>query len=532
MSNETQKILLIGNGFDLRTGVKTTFREFFRFVIYGIIWHNYLKSEVLRTIITNDNNLKFKLDSEVPREELFQKYFDEKINNKIQVIANIQKEKEKIEWEKEHHGENLLPSKHPLEILLEIEKEEAISEWCRKLIETEFGQKFFKHLLKSPYLEEALRIDLSNPSEWLLGYNVDNNLKDKFLRWSVIYGLKEAIVDTKEDDCISFDYLGEGLETITHIYESHLEKNLNNISLWSDVETVIELLITKDEKLKTKYNVKNDDLPIWNDETLKSFSEGLDIFEFILTNYLKAITDKLDIEERFGSASDFLESIYKAHEDSMLMRCTLRSLPNAPLMKQGDLLEFLKNPDMVINYNYTDIAKKIYKGKKDIKHVHINGQINPELIFNPSKEGLKTNIVIGYTNHNNNDVPKELYHFEKSCRRIVKNTEYFRLKPDNNTVLTFDLLIIGHSCCTADSDIIGNLLTHKKLHNALILCHTKDDLISINNNIKHILDPETYGNLMTHGPNKVGPSLFFAVEQPKQNKEPPEERKGQTDEPQ
>lgn len=230
MSKETQKILLIGNGFDLRTGVKTTFKEFFRFVIYGIIWHNYSKSEVLRTIITNDKNLKFKIDSEASPEILFQKYFEEKINKKIEIIANIQREKE--EWGKERHGKKLLPSKHPLEILLEIEnvekkkgKEETISDWCRKLLETEFGQKFFKHLLKSPYLEEALKIDLSNPSEWLLGYNVDNNPKDKFLRWSVIYGLKEAIVYTpKEDDCISFDYLGEGLKTISHIYETHLEK--------------------------------------------------------------------------------------------------------------------------------------------------------------------------------------------------------------------------------------------------------------------------------------------------------------------
>lgn len=35
-NKKTKKILLIGNGFDLRTGVKTTFRDFFRFVIYGV----------------------------------------------------------------------------------------------------------------------------------------------------------------------------------------------------------------------------------------------------------------------------------------------------------------------------------------------------------------------------------------------------------------------------------------------------------------------------------------------------------------
>ena len=77
MSEKTKKIVLIGNGFDLRTGVKTTFRDFFRFVIYGVIWHNYSKSEVLKTIITNDKHLTFKVDTEVQPEEIFLKYFNE-----------------------------------------------------------------------------------------------------------------------------------------------------------------------------------------------------------------------------------------------------------------------------------------------------------------------------------------------------------------------------------------------------------------------------------------------------------------------
>lgn len=83
-TKKTKKILLIGNGFDLRTGAKTTFRDFFRFVIYGVIWHNYNKSEVLRTIITNDKDLRFETDSEVPPEKLFEKYFEEYINRRME----------------------------------------------------------------------------------------------------------------------------------------------------------------------------------------------------------------------------------------------------------------------------------------------------------------------------------------------------------------------------------------------------------------------------------------------------------------
>lgn len=508
MSEQTKKInkiLLIGNGFDLRTGVKTTFKEFFRFVTYGVIWHNFNKSEFL----------KYYTSFYLPREMEYEQYLSEKINNQVRVIADIQREEERKNWEKEHKGEELYPSKHPLEILLEIEKEEknkkeeqTVFDYCRKLIDTEFGQKFFKYILDCDFLTSALRITLTGEKT-----KDEMSILDHLL---AIYGVTNE-KPGKNNDYIPKDAkLGEGLETITHIFEANFEQKRKNIALWSDVETVIELLITRNKKLKTKYNVKNADLPIWNDETLKSFSEGLDIFEFLLTKYLKAITQKLDIVERFGSESNFLENIYNAHENSIRMRCTERASLKY-FMKPEDIIELLNNPNMVINYNYTDIAKRIYKNQPNDIHVHINGQIATEFGFDPSKEGLKTNIVIGYTNHNNSDVPKELYHFEKSCRRIVKNTRFFGLKPDNDKVAPFDLLIIGHSCCTADNDIIGNLLSHKKLNNAIILCHTKDDLISINNNIKHILKPEIYYSLMTHEINKKGPSLFFAVEQLEEN---------------
>ena len=448
-------------------------------------------------------------------------------SRRIQDIAIKQNILEEIKWEKEHPGEKLLPSKHPLEILLEIAKEEkeekenseneTVFDYCRKFIETEFGQRFLKHLLKSPYLEEALRIDLSNPAEWLLGYSADNTPKNKFFRWSVIYGLKVALVD----DCIPCDYLGEGLRTIAHIYETHLDKNWSDISLWSDVETVIELLITKEEKLKKRYNIKEEDFPEWNDKTLKSFSEGLDIFELLLTKYFKAITKNLAIE------NNFLEKIDIAHQNSMRMRCSLRCSPPKPLMLPAQFLELLNNPDMVINYNYTDIAERIYKEQNNIRHVHINGEIYHRFGFEPSDEGFTTNIVIGYTNHNNSNVPKELYHFEKSSRRVVKNTEFLDLPQHIDGYDNFDLLIVGHSCCVADGDIIGDLLKHEKLKNALILCHTKDDLISINNNIRHILrtEPLKYGELMTHLEGKESHNLFYAVEQPKEQEKEKKKKK-------
>lgn len=507
-TSKTKKILLIGNGFDLRTGVKTTFRDFFRFVIYGVIWHNYSKSEVIKTVITKSEFSNFKPDSEISPEELFEKFFEEKIKNKVPQIAKTYRKKDD-------------DSEHSLEILLNLppEEQKIITEKCRKFIETELGDKFVKYILNNKELNNILRIDLTTenlPDGWMNYYNI----------YYPIYGLSN-----RETDKFTFSFilddinLGEGIETIAQIFETNFKQNLSNITLWSDVETVIELLIAKPQELKTKYNVIDDDLLTWNYETLKNFSDGLDIFEFLLAKYLDAITKKFDIKKRFSSAYHFLKEIYSTHKNSMNMRNLMSSI-QTPSMTPDYLLEFLNNPDLVINYNYTDIAKKIYEklakeknkadNKTNIQYVHINGEINHRSGIEPSDEGFNTNIVIGYTNLNNSDVPKELYHFEKSCRRIVKNTEFFNLDYHMKGFDNFDLLIIGHSCCAADGDIIGDLLKHEKLKNALILCHTKDDLISINNNIRHILrtEPLKYGELMTHLEGKETHNLFYAVEPP------------------
>lgn len=513
MSEQTKKILLIGNGFDLRTGVKTTFREFIRFVIYGVIWHNYHKSKLLK-------HQFIRLSGEKSAKKCLNTYYKIKIKNKVTYVATIQRKKENNN------------SKHPLEILLDLppEEQKIITENCRKLIDTEFGKYFFKHLLKSQYLEEALKVDLSAPELLLLflDHSVDDDndysFKNKVLRWSVIYGLQDTWAEMGEHNCIPNDTrLEEGLETIAHIVEDNFDKNRGNIALWSDVETVIELFVTGDQKLKDKYSVNNADLPTWNNETLKSFSEGLDIFELLLTKYLAAIQNSINIDENF--ADEFIDEIENNHKESYDQRSRNMLLPN--LLKNP-----LYVPDIVINYNYTNIAERIYQKAPQKPHyplprphhIHINGSLEPK--YTPSREGFATNIVIGYTNHNNSDVQKELYHFEKSSRRIVKNTEFFNLDYYMKGFDNFDLLIIGHSCCTADSDVIGSLLEHDKLNNALILCHTKDDLISINNNIRHILKPEKYGELMTHNVGERDHNLFYAVERPKEeNKNQESKRK-------
>lgn len=78
------------------------------------------------------------------------------------------------------------------------------------------------------------------------------------------------------------------------------------------METVIELLVTENDDQKVRYGVN--DLPKWNNETLKSFSEGLDLFESLFTKYLSVAQKKADIKDTFFS------DIVDNHVESLIQR--------------------------------------------------------------------------------------------------------------------------------------------------------------------------------------------------------------------
>ena len=172
----------------------------------------------------------------------------------------------------------------------------------------------------------------------------------------------------------------------------------------------------------------------------------------------------------------------------------------------------ISKADIVVNYNYTNVAQRYFSEiDKTPKIIHINGSLDiPDEI---SLSEINTNIVIGYTKQGNIDLPKEAFPFEKTMRRIIKNTEYV----DINSLIkskTFDLVIMGHSCGIADSDIIGELLSSKNLKTAVILCHSLVDLISICNNIKQMVGESKFGELMAFSKSKITKNLYFAVEEP------------------
>lgn len=478
---ETKNILIIGNGFDLRAGVKSSFRDFISYVILGCILHNYRNPKAL---IFMDK------DREIIRHIWrFEKDW----------LRNLASVKEKVLPEKEKYKE--------LRALLKRHRTNCLN--CFILAHTELGEYIFKH-----FSSKALN-ELITPTQW------NNNITD------------EENYNIENEHSEQFKQLESDLKVkkITDIIDSELKKQRNNLNLWSDVETVIELLVTRSDELQKKFNVKDGTLPEWDNEKLKSISDGLDLFENLFNEYLTEEQKKIKIDKKI--ADDFFNEIIQKHIDSLRQRShgILEKLEDFPDKDIIDNLLFVKNPTTVINYNYTDIAKRLYEQTgTNPEIIHINGSLASE----KKNYEFQNDIVIGYTNIEQKNVPKDLYHFEKSCRRIIKNTPYVDIESligDDENCL-FNLLIIGHSCCLADGDIIGKLLTHDKLDNAVILCHSATCLVSAFNNIKKIISLEEqkeqkkqikFAELMnyTYGPKipgdeKPNHNLFLAVE-PVQN---------------
>lgn len=222
-------ILLIGNGFDLRAKIKSSFNDFIIFIIYGCILHN------------SYNNFYLK--------------------DKLPEIIQNQKE-------------NLKNLPEQLNILLN-KFDSNIYKSCHEFAETLLGKAIFTHVFSSRFYFAFI----------LLASDASINPNDRWDKNSVLtlYGLDSSPSGNIFN--LSYSILNKGLETITHIVDAAISQSKTNLKLWLDVECVIEMLIAGTEELKNKY--------IFNEEvkkdhsSIESYAKGLNLFEHLLTQYLK-----------------------------------------------------------------------------------------------------------------------------------------------------------------------------------------------------------------------------------------------------
>lgn len=463
------RVLVIGNGFDLRTKIKSNFRDFIQYVVFYCALLTYRDKELFPDfeveILDNFINSDSCPDS-------IKKINKELVNKKNQPEYESLKRKQIFDF-----------------------------------VQSEFGKLLLSNLLPNIYgVIAPVKITINANGEFISSYLQTDQYGISNLE--LVYGLSSKINASNIFwGNISSEKYGKNLETFLFMVNKEFSDN-NRINLWLDVESVIEMVITDSDELKKKYNFKFD----FERDALfiESFLNGLDLFEDLLAQYLK--TEEENLDKNSDEYQNFFNKIQNGFIESLKKRSHLR-------IEDLDI----SNPSIILNYNYTNVAAGLFNAQnKKPKFYYINGSL--EIDDNIKVSEVNTNIVVGYTKPPYSRVNKDFTSCEKLSRRVIKNTQYVDIETILNKKIYdgtcnghgedwyFDLTIIGHSCGLADSDVLKPLLSSKYLKTAVILCHTIRDLISIYNNIKAMLDKEVFSELMQFSTDKVTHNLYFAVE--------------------
>lgn len=442
-----KKILIIGNGFDIRAGIHSSFEDFILYIVYGCALFNYKNRDEVK--ITDGQIKQFFADTDCP------------IQLKAHENSSDEILKECIEFASSKMGEMILVN-------------------------------LFPNFYSSIYIQPPSPVLYDNYED---NYESENEEKN-IIRY--IYGLEKSCIisDDPEYVCLYLpkELHQKGIQSFRYLICNDLHNNPCNLELWLDIESIIELIVTQSPALKEKYG-SSYQIPKTKAST-DSLLHGLNLFEILLSNYLRFAEEN---PKQIISSSNFFKGITEDFSDSLSKRSNF-------LIQSLDI----SDATTVINYNYTNIAERLFKDNNlNIDIRYINGNLHVE--DRVKLDEIDTNIVIGYSNLEESKVAKEQYPFEKKSRRILKNTEYIDIDSIVNKEL-FDLTIIGHSCGIADSDILKPLLSSDYLKTAVILCHTVDDLFSIFNNLKKMLDKDHFNTLFTYRANKFNKNLFFSVE--------------------
>lgn len=241
---------------------------------------------------------------------------------------------------------------------------------------------------------------------------------------------------------------------------------------WMDLESFIELLVTGNKYLESKFHVtahNNVNPYLYHTHDLANYySLGLDDFCLMFEKYISLINK--DIPEKYN-----VNDITKPYKESFQKRNTGEDV---------SLLD-LSKIDAIFSYNYTDtFAKLFHELSENDRIYYINGKVLGD--FDSKREESK--IVFGYTRDNKNiDVSPKCLIFEKDKQRFLKNIKMYHYDQIFNKE-DFNIVIFGHSCSPADGDVFRSILSSPKLNKAVICCYDKDSMASAYVNLVKVLD--------------------------------------------
>ena len=291
------------------------------------------------------------------------------------------------------------------------------------------------------------------------------------------------------------------------------DKNENmKINGWLDIESLIECLLTKNDKLIARFSL-NDSFK----EYLSSICSHLNLS--IDQNYsYKFLEDLNKFTYEFCEFVNFQIALLKRNlnyvnslkghlQKEISLYC---KVPNAPFIKKIDIFS---NIYTVINYNYTCLSELI----SDFSNitVHVNGKSeNYTAIFGTNEDvGLASKFDANqYSSFLYKQTQRDLKHIEVNFGEL-ENLCHEYLNPKLNVKekkYGFNLIIYGHSCSLADADLLKTLLTHPNLRVALVLCYDQDSFSSIYDNLKIMLGSKQLSKMM-HDAKSRKNRLFFVT---------------------
>lgn len=154
----------------------------------------------------------------------------------------------------------------------------------------------------------------------------------------------------------------------------------------------------------------------------------------------------------------------------------------------------------IIDFNYSNTSENTFNYNY-VQHNHFD-------FYHVNGRSDDFTAVFGYTNLEQKKVNIEAFNFEKRTQRLIKNVpsvDYEAL-----TSKPFNLFIFGHSCSPADKDVFEPLLTSNNLNMVIVYCYSEQDKLAIYKNLCEILGYKIMDHL-TRQTEKLSKRLFWAI---------------------
>ncbi|SNU07603.1 Bacteriophage abortive infection AbiH [Streptococcus equinus] len=431
-----ENILILGNGFDLAMGRKTSYEDFLRFLnsISFLLYcqkaynqqidvknYDFLLEEFEKILEDSESNPEEDFQNEL---EFYNSIHDDKVKLGIllELLSNYFENKEPLkkfcennrnfqDYNNFEHGSfrrRLLL--HIRKIYEELDKQSVISKY---LLDVDIIDELTKDFVELSKICDNLFLKYINENKYKLGK-----------KWSsielVISDIAEAIVYIR-------DYSKKGDTKFGRVFFRTLRKQSVSESNFMAIKYVSDNI----DKFVPEYlHILNDSgvqkaMDVCNEKFIQSLEELTDYLEFYLT-YL----DKLDFDSE--------QRIVK--QDSSL-----------------DAIEELEKAK-VLTFNYTDTANKLFNIPEESTHF-IHGRID----FARKQKSINT-MVFGIEDKEDKteNINPDLISYQKFYQRIIKETgsdyrKFFEKPKDSGeSVDDMNIIVFGHSVDPLDKEIFIN----------------------------------------------------------------------------